>query len=113
MKPLTDTVCHLANINTEVLVSYQERFDGNKPQLKKQFFEVAYSPRLKHFLIMITNFWSKHKRNYQEEDPSVLYELRSFQVLVKDFSIYEIPQEDQDEIFQSSDINIVSMKKKK
>ena len=33
-------ICKLANKNTEVLICYEERLDGNKPVLKKQSFEV-------------------------------------------------------------------------
>ncbi|XP_046839201.1 protein N-lysine methyltransferase METTL21D-like [Xenia sp. Carnegie-2017] len=40
IKPLTDTIYKLSNKNTEVLVCYEDRMEGNKQYLKQQFFEI-------------------------------------------------------------------------
>ena len=73
LMPLIHTICHLASENTEVIVCYEDRFDGNKPFLKQKFFEI----------------------------------------LEKEFTMHGIPMEEQDPVFQSSDIHIVTMKKRK
>ena len=73
LMPLTHTIGHLANENTEVIICYEDRFDGNKPFLKQKFFEI----------------------------------------MEKEFTMYNIGMEEQDPVFQSSDIHIVSMKKRK
>ena len=34
------TLCDLSNENTTILISYEERKTGNKPQLEKKFHQV-------------------------------------------------------------------------
>lgn len=41
LEPLVSTLCDLSNENTTVLISYEERAMGKKPQLEKKFHQLV------------------------------------------------------------------------
>jgi len=41
LEPLVATLCDLSDINTTVLISYEERTTGNKPMLEKKFHQLV------------------------------------------------------------------------
>lgn len=51
IKPLTDTIYKLSNKNTEVLVCYEDRMEGNKQYLKQQFFEVLHFQQMETYCL--------------------------------------------------------------
>lgn len=47
LEPLVSTLCDLSNENTTVLISYEERAMGKKPQLEKKFHQLVKE----HFVV--------------------------------------------------------------
>ncbi|RMX40128.1 hypothetical protein pdam_00002282 [Pocillopora damicornis] len=47
LEPLVSTLCDLSNENTTILISYEERTTGNKPQLEKKFHQLIKE----HFIV--------------------------------------------------------------
>jgi len=41
LEPLVATLCDLSDVNTTVLISYEERTTGNKPMLEKKFHQLV------------------------------------------------------------------------
>lgn len=39
--PLVMTLCDLSDVNTTVLISYEQRTTGNKPLVEKKFHQVS------------------------------------------------------------------------
>ena len=41
LSSLVRTMCELADSNTQLLLSYEERTTGNKPEIEQKFFKVS------------------------------------------------------------------------
>lgn len=52
---LVKTLVNLANEETTIIMSYEERETGKKPLIEKTFFQVEYSPRLVYIRNSMSN----------------------------------------------------------
>ena len=81
-------MCALAGSNTQLLLSYEERTTGNKPEIEQKFFKVSIT----------TNFWNTAASFY-------------LQLVKEQFSVEEIPTSKLDPVYSSEDIHVLILKK--
>ena len=84
-------MCELADSNTQLLLSYEERTTGNKPEIEQKFFKVKTSLHHNQFL--------KHAASF------------CLQLVREQFSVEEIPTSNLDPVYSSEDIHVLILKK--
>ena len=85
---LISTMCELADPNTLLLLSYEERTTGNKPEIERKFIKVSTT----------TNFSKTGGRFH-------------LQLIKKYFIVKEIPTSELDPIYRSEDIHVLKLTK--
>lgn len=90
LSSLISTMCELADSNTQLLLSYEERTTGNKPEIEQKFFKVNIAA---------------------SQSISETCHIFCLQLVREQFSVEEIPTSNLDPVYSSEDIHVLILKK--